>query len=204
MSATITLPPSLRTRIAAIRRRARLLRAVRGFGLLVIVLALSGAAAGIADYGLSLPPLTRQIVFSVWIGVGVGLLLFGVVVPLCRRIDATALAAVIEQKYPDLGERLTSAVELVHSPTEGHGSPVLIALLMDETEKHSNQLDFRPAVPARRAGVLAGLAAVVVLMVAAPAFVWPQQYADLAQRFFRPWNIAPPLRRTPSKSRPAT
>jgi hypothetical protein len=191
MSATITLPPSLRSRIVAIRRRARLLRAVRGFGLLVIVLALLGAAAGIVDYGLELPPLTRQILFSVWIGVGVGLLLLGVAVPLCRRIDAAALAAVIEQKYPDLGERLTSAVELAASPSEGHGSPVLIALLMDETERQSDGLDFRPAMPARRAGVLAGLAAVVVLMIAAPAFVWPQQYADLTQRFFRPWNVAP-------------
>jgi hypothetical protein len=191
MSTTITLPASLRTRIAAIRRRARLLRAVRGLGLLVISLALSGAAAILADYGLDLSPLIRQVLFSVWLGLGAGLLLLGVVVPLCRRIDATALAALIEQKYPDLGERLTSAVELAHAPAEGHGSPVLIALLMDETEKQTTRIDFRPAMPARRAGVLAGLAAITVLLAATPAFVWPQQYADLTQRFFRPWTVAP-------------
>ncbi|HWG43712.1 MAG TPA: hypothetical protein VN688_13070 [Gemmataceae bacterium] len=191
MSATITLPLVLRSRLAAIRRRARLLRIVRGLGLFVLVLGLLGAAALLADYWLDLPALARQILFSVWITVGIGLLLVGVIVPLCRRIDAAALAAVIEQKYPDLGERLTSAVELADTPTEGHGSPVLIALLMDETEKHSSRLDFRPAVPARRAGVLTALAAVVVLLVAAPAFVWPQTYADLTQRFLRPWYIAP-------------
>ncbi len=191
MSATITLPSLLRTRLAAIGRRIRLLRAVRGFAWLVLVLALSAAAAVIADYWLELPALARQILFGVWLAEGVGVLLLGLVVPLSRRIDAAALAAVIEEKYPDLGERLTSAVELADASDEGHGSPLLIALLLEETAERSARLDFRPAVSACRAGILATLAAVVALLIAAPAFVRPRQYGDLTQRFFRPWDIAP-------------
>jgi hypothetical protein len=178
------------------------LRAVRGLGLLVIVLGLSGAAALLADYWLDLPAATRQVLFSGWLCGGAGLLLLGVVVPLCRRLDTVALAAVVEQKYPELAERLTSAVELAETSVEGHGSPVLIALLMDETEKQSTRLDFRPAVPLRRAGAAAALTAVVALLIVAPAFVWPQQYADLMKRFFRPWNVAAAVPYTP-EVRPA-
>ncbi|MGH7171864.1 MAG: hypothetical protein ACRELG_16435, partial [Gemmataceae bacterium] len=122
---------------------------------------------------------------------GAGLLLRSVLVPLCRRIDTEALAAVIEEKYPDLGERLTSAVELAGTSEDGHGSPLLIALLLEETAARSEGLDFRPAVPSRRAGVVVALAALTGLLLAVPSLVWPQPYRHLAPRFFRPWNIAP-------------
>jgi hypothetical protein len=191
MSTAITLPSPLRTCLAAIRRRARLLRAVRGLGILVLVLVLSAAAAVLADYWLDLSALMRQVLFSVWLAAGAGWLLLGVVVPLARRLDAAALAAVIEEKYPDLGERLTSAVELADASDEGHGSPVLIALLLEDTAERSARLDFRPALPARRAGIVAALAAVVVLLAMAPAFVWTQPYNELTHRFFRPWDVTP-------------
>ena len=191
MSATVTLPSSLRTRLTAIHRRLRFLRAVRGLGLLVVVLGLFAATTVLADRWLDLSALTRQILFSVWLVVGVGLLLRSVVAPLFRRIDTEALAAAIEEKYPDLGERLTSAVELADTEVEGHGSPILIALLLEEAATRSESLDFRPAVPARRAGVVVALAALTGLLLAAPALVWPQPYRHLARRFFRPWNVAP-------------
>jgi hypothetical protein len=191
MSATITLPSLLRSRLAAIGRRARLIRTVRGAGLLVVVLGLSAAVAVLADCWLDLSPLTRQILFSTWLTVGAAGLLLGVFAPLLRRFDAAALAAVIEEKYPDLGERLTSAVELSGTSEEGHGSPVLIALLLQETTQRSAPLDFRSALPARRARLTAALAVLIALAVMVPAFVWPQVYQERAQRFFQPWNVPP-------------
>jgi hypothetical protein len=190
MSATVTLPSSLRTRLTALRRRIRLLRAVGGLTRLVIVLSLLAAAAVVVDCWLDLPAQTRQIVFLSWLAVGIAWLGRGVAVPLCRRIDAAALAAVIEEKYPDLGERLSSAVELVGTSVEANGSPLLIASLLEETAACSEHLDFRSAVPARRAAVLAALAAATVLLVASPALFWPQQYGEWTQRLFRPWDVA--------------
>jgi hypothetical protein len=191
MSAILTLPAPLHTRLAALQRRIRLLRAVRGCAWLVLGLGFSAAAALFADSWLDLSPLTRQILFAMWLGEGLGLLLFGIVVPLGRRIDAAALAAVIEEKYPDFSERLTSAVELAGTAEEGHGSPLLIGLLLEETAERSRNVDFRPAVPARRAVVLAVLAVVAALAAGVSALVWPEQYGNLAQRFFRPWNLTP-------------
>jgi hypothetical protein len=190
MSATITLPFSLRVRLGAIRWRVRLLRAVRGLALLVVVLGFLAAAAVLVDFWLDLPALTRQIIFSTWLIAGAACLLRSVIVPLGRRIDAAALAAVIEEKYPDLGERLSSAVELAGAPAEGHGSPLLISLLLEEAAVQCERLDFGSAVPARRAGVFAALAAMTVVLIAVPALVWPQPYGELVQRFFSPWDIA--------------
>lgn len=190
MSATFSLPSPLRVRLAAIRWRIRLLLAVRGLAQVIILLGFMAAAAVLVDYWLDLPAQMRQIVFSIWLIAGVACFLRRVAAPLCRRIDAAALAAVIEEKYPDLGERLSSAVELSGAPAEGHGSPLLISLLLEEAAARSERLDFRPAVPARRVGVLAAVAAITGLLIAAPALVWPQEYGELTQRFFYPWDIA--------------
>ena len=61
----------------------------------------------------------------------------GLVLPLMRRFDAAALAAVIEEKYPDLGERHTTSVELADGDDDFHGAPELIADLMRDTKARS-------------------------------------------------------------------
>lgn len=191
MSATLPLPTSLRARLNALQRRIRLLRAVRGIGLLVVVLALSAALALLADYALELPPSVRRMLFHLWLGEGAIVLLLSVFVPLCRRMDALALAAAVEERYPDLGERLTSAVELAGTSETGHGSPLFIGLLVEETAERSQALDFRPAVPARRAAVLTFLALAALALLAAPALVWPRHYHERTQRFLEPGTVAP-------------
>jgi hypothetical protein len=190
MSTITPLPASLRARLAALGWRIRLLRVVRGIALLVAVLGCVAAAAVLVDSRLDLPAQARQILFLTWIAVAIAWLLRSAIVPLCRRIDAAALAALIEEKYPDLGERLSTAVELSGASAEGHGSPLLIALLLQETAARIEQVDFRSVVPARRAAVLTVLAAALTLLIATPVLLWPQLYGTFAQRFFRPWDVA--------------
>jgi hypothetical protein len=193
MAASVSLPGILHKRLRATARRIRLLRALHGLSLLVLVLTLTGATAVLVDFRLGLPADVRQVLFTTWLGVSFLMLCFGVLLPQCRRLDAAAIAALIEQTYPELGERLTSSVELARTPSEGHGSPALIALLMEETAKQSHHLDFRPAVSARRAGVLTVLAACAVTLAEVPAFLWPDEYAELTQRFFLPWRVPAPV-----------
>src|SRR5262249_40567953 len=64
-------------------------------------------------------------------------------------------------------------------------------LLLEETAAQSGRLDIRPVVPAHHAAILAALAAASVLLLAAPEFLWPQQYEQLMQRFFQPWTVEP-------------
>src|SRR5439155_21513442 len=114
MSTSLTLSPTLRARLAAVARRVRLLRAARGLSLCVLVLALTAGVALLADYlsGQGLPTLLRQITLATWLALGAVILVGGLVLPLCRRLTPEALAAVIEKKYPELAERLTTSVEL--------------------------------------------------------------------------------------------
>src|SRR4051812_37257529 len=109
MSSSVTLPASLSARIQEVARRVRWLRALRGASLVVLLLALTAVAAILADHWLQLPALVRQINLGVWLALGSAAIFTALVTPLCRRLDPVDLAAAIEQKYPELGERLTSS-----------------------------------------------------------------------------------------------
>jgi len=58
MSTIAALPASLRDKMTSLSRRIRLLRAVRGTSLLLLVLLFLGGCALLADYAFNLPPLS--------------------------------------------------------------------------------------------------------------------------------------------------
>ena len=174
---------------------------MRGLSLFVLVLAATAGGALLADYwsGQQLPAVLRQITLTTWLGLGVSILFGGLIVPLCRRLNPEALAAVIERKYPELAERLTTSVEVTHHHDEGNGSPTLLALLLRETEQQTSRLNFLPAVSPRTAGILAAAAGGVLLLLATPAAVWPAQFADLGRRL--PLSVGSRRRESPTRLR---
>ncbi len=142
MATAVALPPGLRSRIAAVAHRVRRLRFLRGLSLLVLLLTFGFGAALLADFFLDLSSPVRIGIFGAWAGLGLIVFVFGLLLPLGRRLDNDALAAVIEEKHPDLGERLTSAVELAGAGDEYHGSPELIDKLMRDTEARGSRSQF--------------------------------------------------------------
>ena len=191
MATAVVLPTSLRNRIAAVAHRVRRLRFLRGLSLLTLILTLGFGAALLTDFFLELSTPVRIGIFGAWAALGLIVFVFGLMLPLGRRLDHDALAAVIEERYPDLGERLTSAVELAGAGDDFHGSPELIDNLMRDTEARARIHNFLPAVSGRSARWLTAGAVVLLALVLSPLAFWPNQYADLASRFFRPW-ITPP------------
>src|SRR5262245_56821111 len=135
MSMTVQLPASLRDRLGALASRVRLLRGLRGLCVLVLVRALTAAVAIGTDWvvGGRLPIRVRGITLAVWSVLGI-LLAWAGYRSFTSRIDPANLAAAVEERHPDLGERLTSSVELCQNSDEGNGSPELIELLVRETE----------------------------------------------------------------------
>jgi hypothetical protein len=190
MSKPLGLPSTLRTKLTALTRHIRLLRAVRGLCLLMLaVLVLLGGLFAI-DSLLLLP---SGVLRGAVIGIGCVAslaVLFGLVVPLCRRHDPEALAALIEQRYPELGERLTTTVELAGGGDAWHGSRALIALLIEDTERRANPLDFTRAFPARATGWLALGTLAALLLAAVPALFWGEAYADFGRRLVEAWAPA--------------
>ncbi len=186
------LPPALRAKLTALTRRIRLLRAIRGLCLLTLAVVVLLGGLFLADHFLVLPPAAlRGAVLGV-LGLTALAAVFGLVVPLCRRHDPEALAALIEQRYPELGERLTTAVELAGNHDAWHGSRALIELLIEDTERRAHPLDFTRAFPARSTGGLALGTLAVLLLAAAPALLWGDHYADFGRRLVEAWAPAEP------------
>src|SRR5258708_1134548 len=112
MSTALTLSTCLRGKLNTVAGRIRRLRLLRGASLLLLTVLVTAAAAFLADGLLYLPAAVRTGLLAGWAGLGALVALFGVLLPVCRSLNPTALAAIIEEKYPELGERLTSSVEL--------------------------------------------------------------------------------------------
>ena len=186
MTATVTLPAALHCRLTSLRRRIRLFGLSRGCARSIVVLVLSAAALIGLDGWLDLPSTARQMLFWLWLGGSAILSLMSVGLPLCRRIDMRDIAAAIEAKYPDLSERLTSAVELAEGFEPGHGSPLLIGLLLEEAAQRTQPLDFQPAIPRRHAAMAGAMAGTVLALCVAAALVWPNRFDERIRRFTHP------------------
>jgi hypothetical protein len=193
MSASATLPSSLSHKLTAVIRRLRFMRTMRGLSGLVIGMALFAGLALLLDLNFDLPAEARGILLTCWLAFGCWLVYRGLVLPMRRQPAAEAVAAAIEEQFPQLGERLTTSVELAPLSDDFHGSPDLKALLMAETESQSNQLSFRDAFPGGRTAWFCGGAAVMLLLMLSPALLWPERYAELSRRFLCPWQDASAL-----------
>lgn len=199
---TAALPPPLRDKLAALAWRVRRLRAVRGVSVLLLVLAVTLGGALLADAWLGLPALVRGGLLLGWVGLGTAIAGTSLAIPLVRRIEPEALAALVEERFPELTERLTTTVGLAGCRDARHGSPALIALLAEETEVCSRGLDFGRAAPARPAVRLAGAAGVALLLLLGPVLAGVGRSAELVQRFFVPWRSPASAVSTASEASP--
>jgi hypothetical protein len=185
------LPSGLQAKLCELAAHDRRQRLVRG-SIRVAAVALAGAGAVMAlDAWLSVPPLARVPLVLAWaaaVGLAIRRLL---IAPLRTPVAPSVLAAAVEAEYPRLDERLTSSVELAERTGEGFGSPVLIELLLRDTESRSRTIDFdRAATAPRSRGALVALAAVGVLAGMA-VLIWPDAVAGLSRRFVMPWDRSP-------------
>jgi hypothetical protein len=190
MSTAIGLPPALRAKLASVARRIRLLRAARGLSLLVLVTVLLIGGVFLVDLALGLTQPALAVALALLAAATSLIVLFGVVVPLSRALDPEALAAIIEEKYPELGERLTSTVELAGHPETAHGSAALIALLVHDTALRAGPLDFGHAISGRTSQQLATAAAIALLLLLIPGLFLADQAADFGRRLFTSWTPA--------------
>ena len=177
-------------RIAVVTGRWRARRALSG---LVVVAAWGVAAAAVLvvlDAYVGLPAVLRlAFVAAVAIAVAVGLAAL-VIRPLARRLSSQDVAAHIEARYPELGERLRSAAGLWGKRGTGrHGYSVeLIDALIDEAAGLIEGRDLSDAAAvsglARRAVAFFVVAAVAVAGVA----VTGDRGRAALERLARPWE----------------
>ncbi len=119
----------LRKRLAALRRRLRYVVTVRGVGWLLVLVLLTVATVGAADWAWHLPALFRAIVL-VGLLSGAGVLAFiHLLKPLLTRMDDLTLALRVEERYPSLNDALASTIQF-----------------LEQAERKSTQTDAGPTV----------------------------------------------------------
>jgi hypothetical protein len=192
MTTPTGLSVTLRARLTALSRRIRLLRATRGLCLLTLTFVLLLGGLFLADTLLTLPHMLLRWALLGSAGLTALVAVCGLLLPLLRRHDPEALAALIEQRYPELGERLTTTVELAGNRDAWHGSRALIELLLEDTEHRAHPLDFTRAFPARSTGRLALGTLAALLLAAAPAFFQGDRYVAFGNRLLAAWSPPEP------------
>jgi hypothetical protein len=117
----------LAPRLAALRRRLRLVVSWRGCCWLGATLLAATIFTGLVDWRVHLPGLVRAIALTGTLGAA-GYLAYRLLVrPLRAPADDLSLALRVEQLYPELDDALASAVQFLDPATdkESAGSPVL-------------------------------------------------------------------------------
>jgi hypothetical protein len=181
------------------RALRRLIHRVRG------VILLRGVSAVIATaFGSLLLVMAIDagfMLFSQWarwaltlmaLGATLGVAAWLLVAPLARTITLTGIARAIEERHPELQERLSSTVELLTSRDipELRGSEALIAALAAEASHDAQHMKPRSEIPLRSARpfILAALGIIAVL--AALFLIYPAITTRLLQRAVAPfWNL---------------
>lgn len=184
-------------KLAAARQWWRTTRVLSGVGWTVVAVVVLCLVCYHADSRWVLSAKARE----VW---RVGIALAGLAVlggallrSLLKPLPDSELATYVEQKYPDLRERLLTAVDLSPSLAVAGGdssgfSRSMAAALVEETQKAAAPLNFRRAVnlaPLRRAALAA---AAVLLLLAVEAGLAPDAFANWVHRMRDPRaDIAP-------------
>src|SRR6476469_1442119 len=162
--------------IRRVRNRWRLKLALRGAVVVVAgtVLALLLSASGLESFRFSAPAIITFRIVTV--AVFVGLLLYGLVWPMRRRVSDAPVAMYLEECDPTLEAAIISAVEATANGGSEKHSPKLVEKLVEQAIDRCNIIEANRGVERtalqRHAAALAALAAIVALALAfGPAYL---------------------------------
>lgn len=185
---------ALQQRIAGVRSRARRLAAL--YGASCIVAAVVGAAVllGAADYLIRFQdPGIRVICTLVVLGVVAWTCYRHLYLPLATQLRDVDVAARLQQRFPQLEDRLLSSVEFLGQAEDDPlaGSAGLRRAVISQTTAEADRLDFHDVLdvrpPLRAAMVTVVLCLVAAILVAVRPSAAAIAVARLANPFGVPW-----------------
>src|SRR6185503_19399301 len=178
-------------RLSRLRGAIRRLFALDGLSRLILALAAFVVATFLLDWSLLLPSGVRLVLLAAGIA-GFGVLAFKrIVYPLGVKISDDDLALFVERHFPELNDRLISAIQLTREPldasTEGAlagNSPELVAALVADAEQATSQIDFKRVIIGKHVGMIALWAAAAFLALAGGALAQPHLAGIYMNRIF--------------------
>lgn len=174
MSTTTHLPAPLRRALARVAGRRLALQMLIGLAWLAIAAILLILAQTLLDRLMDFPRAVRAAFLVLDAAVLGTILHHWLIQPWRRRWHAADAAFALQRRWPALGSRVISAVQLAGAAPDapGSGSPLLVQALVEEISSHVPSLAPAQVVPGKPAGrrVLAAL----LLAAAAGALAWWQ------------------------------
>lgn len=185
-----SLPRELASGLRRLDLRVRGLAALRGMGVFCSVVGAALAVSLLADWLIAPGVAVRVGLLAGAVIMAVMTLAVAVVRPLLRRTSASELAALVDAAYPELGERIESAVELADEslPEQHRGSRLMRQQLLEEAVRQSQSVDFGAAAEPRSALRWATVGGVTLVLLLAPFGLSRDGYALLLRRFLTPWQ----------------
>lgn len=179
------MPPSLKAKITAARRRWRSLQAAGGLLAALAALVVLVLVAFYSDRLLVHSGAGRQNWQWALLAAIVVLPLVSMLLPLLRPLTDETLAAHVERRFPDLNERLLTTIELARAGAGAGVSFSMIGQLARETERMAQGINFAgamPLAPLARPAVFASVATVLLIghLLVAPAAMgtWLRRILD--------------------------
>src|SRR5947209_959418 len=159
----------LQARLAALRRRLRLVVTFRGLCWLVTVALATAALAGLLDWRLPghLPSLVRAVILTAALSAAGYVAYRYLLHPLWSPADDLTLALRVESLYPALNDSLASTVQFLDQSedSEAAGSPGLRQAVVRRALRQAQECNFNQVVDTR--GVrLAGMSMVAATALA--------------------------------------
>lgn len=182
-SETLRLPPALADRIENLRGRHRRAALVRSGSLALGLAGICLISQGLADWWFGLPWLARAalLVLDLTALVWIYRVLFHP--PLRVRLNHVDMARLVERQWPELDQRLLTAVELAEGDgLSTSGSHQLSARILAIADHHVAHLDLRRIVPLRRVVLPAMAAAFAALATLAVGIIGGDATGPLLRR----------------------
>jgi hypothetical protein len=178
-------------RLSRLRGAIRSLFALDGISRLLLALSAFIVVTFLLDWSLILPVGVRLFLLAAGLG-GFAVLAFKrLFYPLGVRISDDDLALFVERHFPELNDRLISAIQLTREPlvdsSEGvatSNSPELVAALVADAERATSQIDFKRVIIGKHVARIALWAAGVVLALGSAAIARPDYASIYLSRVF--------------------
>ncbi len=148
-------------RLGRIRGAIKRLFALDGLSRLVLVAVAFVALTFLVDWALILPRAVRLVMLAGGLGLLAWVLVRRILYPLGVRVTDDDLALFVEREFPELNDRLISAIQLAREPLLVHAqegqvvatnSPELVRALVEDAEKATASVDFKRVLVRRHVG----------------------------------------------------
>jgi hypothetical protein len=180
---------TIQNKVHAVGRRARTLVLLHGLCYFVGAVLTAGLLLGIADYVVRFrDPGVRIICSTALLLALVWSFHQYVLSALRRRFREVVIAQRIERRFPQLGDRLSSALEFLQSPRDTADSPELRKAVIAETERAVSDLNLFECLDGHATRRAVAFGTPLVLILATICLLDFDSTSRAAQRLVAPWN----------------